>query len=135
MTGHLLVSFGFAWMVVGALIGLYLGAKHENHNDSLASAAACGNFVDYHRIFEAYKWRSSVHAHSMLFSLSAVGVGLVLSNPVGSMVPELVVAVLMFATVTWTLAAARRFRPLMGLADLLFLGAMATVAFGVAEKL
>lgn len=134
MTGHMLVAFGFAWMVVAALIGLFLGAKHENHNEALASAAACGNFVEYHRIFEAYKWRSSVHGHSMLFSLSAVGVGVVLSSPLGSAIPraDLVAAVMMFATVLWTLAAARRLRPLMGLADLLFLGVMASCAAGIA---
>jgi hypothetical protein len=135
VTGDMLVVFGFGWMVVGALIGLVLGAKHERHIDALGSAAACGNFVEYHRMFEAYKWRSSVHAHSMLFSLSAVGVGLVLGSPVGSGVPDPVAAVLVVATVTWTLAATRRFRPLMGLADLLYLGAIATVAFGVAQRL
>jgi len=134
MTGNLLIAFGFGWMVVAALIGLYLGARHEKHIETLASAAAGGNLGEYHRIFEAYKWRSSMHAHSMLFSLSAVVVGQVLGSPVGSGVPYAngVAGALAFATVLWTMAAARRMRPAMGVADLLFLSVIAVVAVSVA---
>ncbi len=135
MTGNELVAFGFAWMVVAALIGLYLGVKHESHVKTLESAAAGGDLVEYHRVFDAYKWHSSVHAHGMLFSLSSVGVGIVLASPLGSAIPGAagIVAALIFATVAWTLAAATRLRPLMGMADLLFLGVMALVAGGVAK--
>jgi hypothetical protein len=134
MTGNLLIAFGFGWMVVAALLGLYLGAKHEHHIKALASAAACGNLGEYHRVFEAYKWRSSVHAHSMLFSLSAVAVGLVLNSPAGSGVPrpDWVAGVLALTTVLWTVAAVRRIRPLMGVADLLFLSVIAVVALSMA---
>lgn len=137
MTGSMLISFGFAWMVVAALIGLFLGAKHENHIEALGSAAACGNFSEYHRIFEAYKWRSSVHAHGMLFSLSSVAVGLVLRSPASGGVSgsPAIIATLIFATVAWTLAAAVRIRPLMGLADLLFIGAIAVVAGSIVATL
>jgi hypothetical protein len=125
----MLIAFGFAWMVIAALIGLFLGAKHENHIETLGSAAACGNFVEYHRIFEAYKWRSSVHAHGMLFSLTSVAVGLVLlQSGHGVPMPGALAGALTIATVVWTLAALRRIRPLMGLADLLFICAIATVA-------
>ncbi len=138
MNGDVLIAFGFGWMVVAALIGLHLGAKHECHIKQLGSAAASGNLSEYHRVFEVYKWRSTVHAHGMLFSLSSVGVGLVLSlYDVGGPIPyaEALVATLMFATVVWTLAAVRRVRPLMGLADLLFIGVMVIVAVSVAGTL
>ena len=138
MNGGVLIAFGFGWMVVAALIGLYLGARHEHHLEQLRSAAEIGNLSEYYRIFEAYKWRSSVHAHGMLFSLSSVGVGLVLSlQGVGSAIPfaEVLGGTLMFATVVWTLAAAWRVRPLMGLADLLFIGVMAFVAVSVVGTL
>ncbi len=128
-----LIAFGFGWMVVAALLGLYLGVKHERHLGDLVTAAGRGSLVLYHQTFEAYKWRSSIHAHGMLFSLSAVVVGAVLPQA-GLSAPamERLVAVLMIVTVVWTLAALRRIRPLMGLADIAFIGAMATVSWGVA---
>ena len=138
MTSDLLISFGFGWMVVAALIGLYLGAKHEGHIEQLRSAAASGSLPEYHRIFEAYKWRSSVHAHGMLFSLSSIGVGSVLSHDGLSKAfhsVELLIGTLIVATVVWTLAAVWRVRPLMGLADLLFIGVMVGVAVSVAGTL
>jgi hypothetical protein len=134
MTAHLLIAFGFGWMVVSALIGLYLGAKHEGYIEQLKAAAASEDLARYHEVFEAYKWRSSVHAHGMLFALSSVGVGLALSGRAGDVLPgEALVGALMFATVVWTLAAMRRVRPLMGLADLLFIGALVVIAVSVAR--
>ena len=136
MAGSLLIAFGFGWMVVAALLGLYLGAKHQSHIDHLGNAASAGDLVRYHQEFESYKWRSSVHAHGMLFALSSVGVGLVLSRKGFESVPaEALAAMLMVATVVWTLAALPRIRPLMGLADLLFAGALAWVAVGVSGNL
>lgn len=130
MNNLTLIAFGFGWMVVAALLGLYLGAKHEGHLGDLGQAAARGDLASYHRIFEAYKWRSSVHAHGMLFSLSSIAVGAVLPQTgMGRAAMEYLVAGLIFATVVWTLAALRRIRPAMGVADLLFLGSLATVAW------
>jgi len=130
MNNVTLIAFGFGWMVVAALLGLYLGARHEGHLGDLEKAAARGDLAGYHRTFEAYKWRSSIHAHGMLFSLSSVAVGAVLpQSGMGTAAMQYLVAGLIFATVVWTLAALRRIRPAMGLADLLFLGAMATVAW------
>jgi len=131
-----LIAFGFGWMVVGAFLGLYLGAKHPGHLDQLEAAAAEGNLAAYHRVFEAYKWRSSVHAHSMLFSLSSVAVGFLLSrNEFASVSAEALAGTLMFATIVWSLSALGRIRALMGLADLLFVGSMAWVAVIVARNL
>jgi hypothetical protein len=135
MNSNLLIGFGFGWMVVSALIGLYLGAKHEGHLGQLQAAAASGNLPEYHRLFEAYKGFSSVHGHGMLFSLSSVAVGLVLSRNdarVALLGDATLVGLLISATVVWTLAAMRRVRPLMGLADLVFIGAIAITAASVA---
>jgi hypothetical protein len=135
MHGNLLIAFGFGWMVVAALIGLYLGARHEGHIGRLRDAASGGTLAEYHRVFEAYKWHSSVHAHGMLFSLSSVVVGLVLSRievRVAIVGDAVLIGLLISATVVWTLAAMRRIRPLMGLADLAFICVMAVTAFGVA---
>lgn len=137
MTGDVLIAFGFGWMVVSALIGLYLGAKHQGHIEQLTNAAAGGDLEKYHRLSEAYKWRSSVHAHGMLFSLSSVGVGLVLSrNGAGAAFPfaDVLVGALIFATVVWTGAALRRARPLMGLADVTFIGVLLATAASVVGR-
>jgi hypothetical protein len=65
----------------------------------------------------------------MLFSLTSVAVGLVLlQSGHGVPMPGALAGALTIATVVWTLAALRRIRPLMGLADLLFICAIATVA-------
>jgi len=136
MNGHILMAFGFGWMVVAALIGLYLGAKHESHLSHLAAAAASGDLLGYHQVFDQYRWRVSVHAHGMLFALSSVVVGLVLTRNDAHVVllgEEALVAVLMFATVVWTAAAMWRSRPLMGIADLAFICALAATAACVAD--
>lgn len=130
MNNVTLIAFGFGWMVVAALLGLYLGARHEGHLGALEKSAVRGDLASYHRTFEAYKWRSSIHAHGMLFALSSVAVGAVLPQTgLGKVAMEYLVAGLIFATVVWMLAALRRIRPLMGMADLLFAGALATVAW------
>jgi hypothetical protein len=136
MNNVTLIAFGFCWMVVAALLGLYLGAKHVSHLGDLGKAAARGDLASYHQTFEAYKWRSSIHAHSMLFSLSAVAVGAVLPLAGLSVTAmERLVVVLILVTVIWTLAALRRIRPVMGVADITFLGAMATLGWSMAGTL
>ncbi len=136
MAASILIAFGFGWMVAGAFLGLYLGAKHPAHLDQLGAAAAEGNLAAYHRVFEAYKWRSSVHAHSMLFSLSSVAVGSLLSrNEFASVSAEALAATLIFATIVWSFSALARIRALMGLSDLLFVASMAWVAVIVAKNL
>ena len=134
MNGNLLIAFGFGWMVVAALIGLHLGARHEGHIEQLRSAAARGDLPEYHRMFEAFKWRGTVHAHGMLFALSSVCIGLVLSRA-GPALPftGALIGALIFATVAWTLAAMKRIRPVMALADLLFACVLLLTAAGVAR--
>lgn len=130
-----LIAFGFGWMVVAAVLGLYLGARQEGHLGHLDKAAARGDLAAYHRTFEAYKWRSTVHAHGMLFALSSVAVGAVLPQAgLGKAQMEYLVAGLMMATVVWMVAALRRIRPVMGVADLVFAGSLATVAWCIAAN-
>ncbi len=133
MDGTVLVAFGFGWMVVAALLGLYLGAGHESHRQQLAAAAERGDLATYHQILDAFKWRSSVHGHGMLFSLAAVAVGLALARTsLGTVPAGAVIGTLMAVPVVWTFAALRRVRVLMGLADLLFIAVIVLVAIGVA---
>jgi len=129
-----LISFGFGWMVVAAFIGLFLGVKQESHLKSLETASVLGDLAEFHRIFDAYKWRSSVHAHGMLFSLSAVMVGVVLPQTgYGAETAGLLAGALIAATIVWTLSGLARIRPLMGLCDLVFVATIVMTAWGVAH--
>lgn len=129
----ILIAFGLSWMVVAALIGLHLGVKHVAHIDELGTLAAKSDLAEFQRTLEAYKWRSSVHGHSMLFSLSAIVVGLVLPGTGYSPgTIGMLASALMAATVVWTASSLRRIRPLMGLADITFACTIATTAWGVA---
>lgn len=125
----LLQCFGFAWMCVSALIGLYLGVKHLGVAERLVALANAGQLAEYHRQHTAFRWSVTVHAHGFLFSVVCVLVSVVL--PRHALAPMVINAVgggLMVSTVIWTGAALARFRPLMGLADVGFLAAIATTA-------
>ena len=136
MASGLLISFGFSWMVVAALLGLYLGARHETHLQTLGGLAARGDLTEFYKIFEAFKWRSSVHAHGMLFSLSAIAIGLALPlTGFGQTTSVAVAGASIVGTVVWTLAGFMRIRLLMGLADVSFLCTIAVVAWGAATNL
>ena len=135
MNNITLIAFGFGWMVVAALLGLYLGARHPSHLVDLSNAASRGDLGSYHRIIEAYKWRSSIHAHGMLFALSSIAIGTAL--PQAGMEPTAarwLIGSLVIATVAWTPAALRRIRPIMGLADIVFATSLAIVAWSLAAN-
>lgn len=135
MSNGVLIAFGLGWMVVAAFLGLYLGAKHDAHNQTLEASAERGDLAEFHRTLEAYKWRGSVHAHGMLFSLSAIVVGVILPQTgFSKATAEALVATLIVATVVWTLSALKRIQVLMGLGDLLFVAAIAMSAWGVAKN-
>jgi hypothetical protein len=136
MTSGVLVAFGFSWMMVAALLGLHLGARHANHIDTLSRLAQGGDLAAFYQTFEAFQWRTSVHAHGMLFSLSAITVGLALPLAgYGQTMSAVLVGTLIVATVIWTLSACMRIRLLMGLGDLAFVCIVATVAWGAATHL
>ena len=136
MTSGVLIAFGFSWMVVAALLGLYLGARHETHLENLAGLAERGDLAGFYKTFEAFQWRTSVHAHGMLFSLSAIAVGLALPlTGYGQTTSAVLVGALIVATVVWTLSAFMRIRLLMGLGDLGFVCIVAIVAWGAATHL
>ena len=121
MNNVTLIAFGFGWMVVAAILGLFLGAKHEVHLGGLAKAAFDNNLLRYHEELERFKWRSSVHAHGMLFALSSVAIGVMLPRTgLEPLETRIIIAAVMALTIAWTLAALWRFRPVMAIADIAF---------------
>ncbi len=132
----LLLAFGFSWMVVGAVIGLFVGHQHERHVQQLDEIAVRGSLAEYHRAQDGYRRRVVLHAHSFLFPLVAIVVGLVmpqLAYPATGIV-ALGIA-LMVAAPVWTLGGLRSFVPLMALGDILLLGSIVATAIGLARGL
>lgn len=131
-----LVLFGFCWMVVAAIIGVLLAKRHENSLVQLEKIAARGDLAEYHRVSDAYRWNKTVHAHSFLFSVVAVCVGLAM----GKMnYPETAVNVLatalMLSPVVWTLGGLRANRLLMVVGDLTLLIGIVMAAVGLTRAL
>lgn len=129
---ELLIIFGFGWMVISALIGLALGARHEPHVASLEELARQGELVAYHRALDKYKWRVTVHAHGMLFALVSIVVGLVLARTTYSPLTRDGIAVAMaLAAVIWTIGGFRSIKALMGIGDLLFVAGIVATLIGL----
>ncbi len=131
-----LIVFGFSWMIVGALIGLYLVARHEPQLARLEEIARTGSLLEYHRVLDAYKWKVTVHAHSLLFPVLSIFLGLLW--PRVNLPPAIASGVawaLMAATVIWTVGGLRLNKPLMGTGDFLLLASLIATAIGLARGL
>ena len=127
-----LLAFGFTWMIVAALVGIVLGAKHDHHLEKLRQYAKEGNLAAYHQDTETYKAGATVHAHSFLFSVVLVLVAMVVGKlPFPPIVTENIPYVLMCSTTLWTVSALRVIRPLMIVADAVFFLVVIAVAYGL----
>jgi hypothetical protein len=127
-----LLAFGFTRMIAAALIGLVIGAKHDNHLEKLRQYAKEGNLVAYNQDTEKYKAGATAHAHSFLFSVILVLVAMVVARlPFPPVVNESIPYVLMCSTVLWTISALLVIRPLMALADAVFFLIVIGIAYGL----
>lgn len=134
--GNLLVIFGFSWMVVAVLIGLYLGLTHDPHLEKLENIAKHGTLLQYHERLDAFKWKVTVHAHAFLFSVINVLIGLSFQKMGYSEVTLTVLAAgLMASVVLWTAGGLGRSKLLMGLGDMLMLAGIVATAIGLAKTL
>lgn len=132
----ILVLFGFCWMVVAAIIGVLLAKRHESSVGQLEQIAATGNLLEYHRVSESYKWNKTVHAHSFLFSVVAVCVGLAMAKMnYPENVGNVLASVLMLAPVVWTTGGLRSNRALMVIGDLALLIGIVMAAVGLVKAL
>lgn len=132
----LLTVFGVAWMSISAVLGLYLGIRHEAHEGALGRLAEEGKLAEYHRLQGDFRGRVTVHAHGFLFALVCIALAQAMR---GMGYPPRVIdglaIALMGATAVWSVAAYLRIRPLMGAADFVFLGALLVAAVGLVRGL
>lgn len=133
---QLLLGFGFFWMFVGCVLGMWQGIKHAGHLDMLERLAEAGDLHGYHQEFNAFKHRTTTHTHSMLFPLVAIIIGLAmpLTGYSGIHATVLVVS-LIAATIIWTIGGVLNLRPIMGLGDVLLIGSIAMMFFGLVKTL
>jgi len=133
---NVLMTFGFSWMVVAAIIGFLLAKRHETTLGQLEKIAATGNLAEYHRVNDGYKWNKTIHAHAFLFSVVAVLVGLAIPRMAYSgMVTDGLAIALMCSAAVWTIGGIRQIVPIMAIGDVLLLGSVATAALGLARAL
>ena len=134
--GNLLMIFGFSWMVVAVLIGLYLGLTHDPHLEKLENIAKHGTLLQYHERLDAFKWNVTVHAHAFLFSVINVLIGLSFQKMGYSEATLTVLAAgLMASVVLWTAGGLGRSKLLMGLGDMLMLAGIVAAAIGLVKTL
>lgn len=127
-----LLAFGFSWMIVAAVIGIILGAKHDGHLERLDQLAKQGNLVAYNEETQRYKAGATTHGHSFLFAVIMVLVAVIVERlPYPAAAKEIIPYVLMSTTALWTIAALKVVRPLMILADAVFLLAIGAIAIGL----
>lgn len=133
---NVLITFGFSWMVVAAIIGFLLAKRHEETLVDLGKIAATGNLAEYHRVNDGYKWNKTVHAHAFLFSVVAVLVGLAMTKMNYSQtVSDGLAIALIVSAVVWTIGGLRSNRPLMVIGDLTLLVSVAMSGIGLAKAL
>lgn len=133
---NVLITFGFSWMVVAAIIGFLLAKRHETTLGQLEKIAATGNLAEYHRVNDSYKWNKTVHAHAFLFSVVAVLVGLAMGKMNYSQaVSDGLAITLMSSAVVWTIGGIRSIVPIMAIGDVALLVSVAMAAVGMAKAL
>lgn len=129
---EILVLFGFSWIIIGTLLGLFLAFLHEPHVESLAELAAQGNLLEYHKKLDAFKWKATAHAHGLLFSMICILVGLVMpSMDYSDTTLNILGSLLVFATISWTIFGFLFLKPLLALGDVLFFCAIIMTVIGL----
>lgn len=130
---NILLTFGFCWMIVAAMIGLVLGAGHVRHDEELALAAKAGDLVGYNARLLWFNAQATAHGHSFLWSVTAILVALVLDRlPFPDPTTKYIALTMMAAMVVWTTGALTKVRVLMALADIVFFLLLLVVAGGLA---
>ncbi len=127
-----LLPFSVVWMLVAALLGLRLGIQSLSFGPQVEEIAKKGELATYHAATRSFNWSKLVHAHTFLFAVVGVVIFVALGHSaLGEIAKDIVATGVMVASVAWTLAALREFRPIMGLADILLLISIAIAAYGV----
>ncbi len=127
-----LLPFSVVWMLVAALLGLRLGIRSLSFAPQVEEIAKKGELAAYHAATRSFNWSKLVHAHTFLFAVVGVVIFVALGHSaLGELAKDIVATGVMVASVAWTLAALREFRPIMGLADFVLLISIAISAYGV----
>jgi len=77
---EILIAFGLIWVFVWSGVGFYLGSQHMPHIQEIEKLAQEGNLVEFWSTMNAWKMRSSNHAHALCFASVMILVALVMPD-------------------------------------------------------
>ena len=133
---NMLILFGFCWMVVAALVGFLLAKRRHMAIEQLDVFAAQGNLGEYHWVSLGYHWNKTVHAHTFLFSVVAVCIGLAMTRMNYTETVSNVLAIaMMLSPAVWTLGGMRSNKVLMVIGDTTLLISIVMAVVGLATTL
>jgi len=127
----LLTIFGLSWLLIGSVIGLLLTRRRESHLGEIDALFTHEELLEHYRRDWEYRWIKTCHAHSALFSVVCVVIGSVLNSfdiPPSAITKTLVV-LLVSSVVLWTVSSFRSIKPVMAIADLMFVGGISITVY------
>ena len=126
-----LTIFGLCWLIVGNVLGLVLTKEQEPLTENLDGLTSHDELLEYYQMDWAYRWSKTCHAHSALFSIFCILIGLVLRayEVPPSIMTTTICYLFMISVPLWTIAGFRKIKPLMGISDFMFIGGVALTAY------
>lgn len=134
---EILTLFGLCWLFVGTVIGLMLAKKRESHLQDIETLSTYEEFLEHYRSDWEYRWNKTCHAHSTLFSIICMVVGLSL-NSFGILSPDItliIVILLIGSVVLWTVSSFRSIKITMAIADLTFMAGVLVSAYALFDHI
>lgn len=71
-----LIAFGLLWVLVGCLVGMYLGLLHPPHIDKMNKIAQQGDLAQLWNNWQAWKTHAVCHTHILCFAFLSILIGL-----------------------------------------------------------
>lgn len=130
---EILTLFGLCWLFVGTIIGLLLAKRREGHLQDIETLSTYEEFLEHYRSDWGYRWNKACHAHSTLFSIVCMVVGLSLNSfDISSPgITKTIVILLIGSVVLWTVSSFRSIKITMAIADLAFMAGVLVSAYAL----
>jgi len=126
-----LIVFGFGWLLTGNFIGLILAKKRDSHLTDVGELSTLEGLLEHYKRDWDYRWNKTCHAHSSLFSVVCVIVGVSLNtfDVLPSAITTTIVITLVSSVILWTVFSFRSIKPVMAAADAVFIGSIAATVY------
>jgi hypothetical protein len=118
-----MILFGLFWTAVNSIVfGLRLGFDHEKHVDTLKRLMEQRKLEEFENCRSQWEWRKAVHGHSILLSLIAIVMGMLVPMMTSSslLYINIMGVLLVLPPILWSFFGTWFFKPLLGLGDFFF---------------